>query len=280
MKYAAIVVILILSGSAQSEATEGGSTSMASGEWVAIRFNLTEGSDLFLMADWVSCPHGDEPHFASAYRWYIIDDGRALVSQTALLDLLWAPGTDTVRVGVDGEEVILPPVSVDGGCLSAVGTAWARPDSTGSLTLLVLGEGSRMTFSWSATWSRGVESWDLLRGPAVVRMKSQFDQGVSAAYYPLPVGVGASALLEQRVRSQGDMLGWWAPHVGGLGVSLNECRLDDRPCPPADAYGIHNIFSEDPAELAVRVDAEARVGLPYYALGIAVLPDELVQSHG
>lgn len=250
------------------------------GDYLALRFNLTPGSDLTIFGEHTICHNSTAPFQTvigqAAFR--IADRSRVAAGSLWPSGLVWgAPGSEVVAVGIEGDRVIGPNLITESNCGGSYISYTARSSRANeSLTILLLNMAPSGSVNIHANWTRNVTSYDAFVGQGIAHTKDEFEHGLHASYYPLPAGVGAGALLKDNVQASHGVVGYFMPaYPGSTGETHWSCELSGVACGTPDAFGAIQLAGNAPSQLNVTIDVDTRVGEnPYYALGVIPLPDD------
>lgn len=245
--------------------------------WIAVRFNVTPESDLFVSGRVEVCASGVTRGLMSL----VVTDGTPRPSTIAPALDTWGPFDGVGEFSHEGKQVQIAQVLPTAACYNLPliyrTSIWPANES---VVLLAMIGGSSGAVSLNASWTKGVLSWDVAMGSGVALTREMFDRGTAANTYTfLPPGssihAGTSVALALR-HSQGttrDAVGYFAPHGGGVGATAWACSVASEAC-PATSEAVLLLASKGQARWEFSIQHDARVSaLPHYAVMVAELPD-------
>lgn len=276
---AAIFVTAAL-GAATADAPEATDFHLSFGkaEAVAIRFNLTPGSDLRIEGTMWSCHNSTAPFESTVGNalFTISDSSSSYIHSIRPGSFAWgAPGSEIAAAGIEGHRVTGPNLIDESLCAGMVVVLTAKSNRANeSLTVLMLNMAPVGWADLHANWTRNVTGFDVAPALGVARTKDDFDHGAHASVYPLPTGVSAGALLRTDVLAPHGFIGYFTPAAfGSAGVTEYTCTISSAACPPVNPFGAVPIHAPRASNVTIEIDLDARAGEnPYYAFGGVVLP--------
>lgn len=256
--------IPLAAGSA--EQTYLSSTTLDSEQWLAVRFNVTADSDLALeISQWGCTPHDAGSPPVAGIAWLDIRDGQPRF-QSSLLSHVGQLGVVEVAAG----PAYLRTQGIGGPlCGGTDRHFWGGSGVQRSATILLI-TAHASDVSTTATWSKGVTSFDVQEGKGIMRTKAQFDTAVRVHTYPLPSA--SASVHEMSMQTSRDFVGWFKPEAGP-GVHLSECTRNGGSCGEPDGVGNILLAGTGATEWHVSQMEATIEEPPYYALGGIELPD-------
>lgn len=279
---AGIVVSLILAGTPFSHADPVGvwlQGELDADHWVAIRFNVTSDSDFVVHGKITAFNEGQERDGGVLFvvkdgvpRW--IRNGPGGVGHNWWIDMHHghiATPLGRWEIGSDGE------TEVWGSDFFSIGYPNLRANR--SVTIIGIYDMPRAYFTANATWTRGVLSYDVASGPAIIRQADEMRPGVHAgSYNPFVPRAAAGALLTETLHTERDLLGWFLPENNDSSiVSRWSCFENGKECPPRgwgpDSIGLIPLVSKGPTRWDLAIDATLET-FPSVVIGGAELPGD------
>lgn len=261
-----ILSFLVLPG-AMSEGGVSLHLELPGKQWFAARFNLTGPNDLRVEGDaWICLV--EESQFASAS--YRILDG---VPQLGGFRPSATSASDSrqFEVGVEGRELGAPLARTEFCSPKSFGHMGAN-DPVHSMTSVVFLGGEHSHVWLNASWSFGVDSWDVSTGDARMKEKTDFEHGASAA--TRRVGAGVAVAVSQSERTTHDSLGWFLPGVSPVAARAS-CYQDGLACDHwNDDWGMWELASDGGSSWAFNAPLVVELEEPPTSLALAEFPDD------
>lgn len=245
---------------------------LAGNSFVAIRFNLTGSSNLWVTAELRQCrgaEHEETPLLGNA--GFVTADGS--VPKPAGIGLRWyswIPGSESARGTVGGTPFTTgTDESVHLTCNRHWFYASAKArEAERSLTLIVFTFAPHATLNVTYEHNDTVSTVDGHQGPAIGLTKGDFP-GIGSTGVASVAG-SAGVLGRVDVSTSGNAVGWFAPRIQESLVVAWDCRKNGDSCGAPTSSGVIPLASSAPTDWSFRLDAHASPGeLPYYALGFA-----------
>jgi hypothetical protein len=254
-------------------------------QFVALRFNLTGDNDVRLGQKLITCTsEGDSARsLYGAVDWIILDREPAISSANPGF-LSWTVpeskndsiyNSEIARANVAGHS-FEGPINREKESCGGIHDGWfgyGLGDAREVSTHVLISMAARGRYYFNATWSYGVESWDVYVGNAIVKTHDDFGRSIHAAAYPYGPHVGA--LQREVFQPTGDMVGYFAPAYYRPGLVRWSCTEDGISCPPGTFTDMIDVYAEPHSTWDLRVNADVAVDqIPYYMLALAPLPDD------
>lgn len=284
-----ILALILLAGAAMSAPPPFGVTfsgELPANSWIAIRFNVTPDNDLSVPGQLRIFP-GDEVRIGGAA--FKIVDGEAAFKHLYTGSMHWwvnrSSGhvqTPIARIEPEAEPLGDFFNGQQGWGSLALGAPSPFPHPNRSFTLLAIYRAAHADFKLDATWTRGVQSWDVQTGPATVLAPDELGAGVHVGSYTWAAQAGAGVLLERETTTTRDTVGWFVPHnEATAGYAQARCTENGAECEPFGGWlGAQKVISKGPTEWSFAIDAVVSECSCGAALGIAELPDDTYLSDG
>lgn len=261
------------------------SEELGMGDWLAVRANLTPGSDLVVDARFSSCRDLNNTYTSTTFTWiFTVRDGAVETPTGMGMD---GTSGDSYEANLDGTRIQQSPgpeasIVRQAHCSSSPFPVSPRGEKTFVVVYL-----SGEPISWvngSMNWTMGVQSYDIIRGHGALLGSNQFDNGAHANVYPsfFPTYVAASAHMSAAINVQHDTFGFFVPPPGVSAASYSpdagvwSCHQDGGACRPQRSVAPEVVWLQVKGAHNWEFEITAQAGLegPHFVVVAVEFPDD------